>query len=695
MSKKKSSLGGKFFKFLFMVILGFIVGIAITYFTNKQINFEGNPEAIKELVTNSISLAGAGVGALIGLVVMLNGKESDSSGGSNTGTTESGDEMKQYYSSRFVTIQELKKDKRFMYTLYTDLKNIKRDGIPLRAQRIGNNTHINMYKPIHTIVIGTTGSGKTTRIVDPTIQILSETKSHPSLVISDPKGELYNHNVVKLKKCGYDVQVVDLREPDKSSRWNPIERAYDNYQRAHNLVREIKIWKHTNPNNFPKLLKVPNVSYGDEWYEFDGVAYPDKTLLKSDLDALKEKLINSAQEDVSDIAATLCPIVGNDPSWPRGAQGLIKAIMLAMLEDSLIPELNMTKDKFNFYNLYKIASRRDTETNDNIVTLRNYFVGRDKTSECVDLANTVVTNAASTSKGYLGHVTGSLSMFSDTGICYLTSGTDIDFSHFADKPSALFIKVPDEKDTRHAIANIFITQLYKMLIERANENAKQGGEIELPRNVYFILDEFGNLPKIEKLKSFITAGRSRKIFLMLVIQDYTQLASIYGEQDASTIRNNCNIQIFIGTKDAKTREEFSKNAGNIALTMKNVSKTSSKDNTSTNTSSQTVQRQLITPDELDHLDNQNGEVIINCYGEFSIKSYFTPTYMNNQYLMSRPKAEYSPSKYLDKDKIFYDIQIRNNIILNNQPQQPNNMNGIGGGFGGFGGGSSDPFGGRR
>jgi len=185
-----------------MVILGFIVGVAITYFTNKQLNFEGNPDAIVELLTNSISLAGAGVGALIGLVVMLNGKESDSSGGSNTGTTESGDEMKQYYSSRFVTIQELKKDKRFMYTLYTDLKNIKRDGIPLRAQRIGNNTHINMYKPIHTLIIGTTGSGKTEGYVNPSIQILTSCGSKPSLIISDPKGELYNKNARKCQDEG-------------------------------------------------------------------------------------------------------------------------------------------------------------------------------------------------------------------------------------------------------------------------------------------------------------------------------------------------------------------------------------------------------------------------------------------------------------------------------------------------------------
>ena len=123
-----------------------------------------------------------------------------------------------------------------MFNTYSNLKNQNADGIPIRAEYVNHKTEVNMVKPIHTIVIGTTGSGKTTMLVDPTIQILSETKSKPSLVISDPKGELYAHNAEKLRACGYDVQVVDLREPDKSTRWNPIERAYNAYQRAHNLT---------------------------------------------------------------------------------------------------------------------------------------------------------------------------------------------------------------------------------------------------------------------------------------------------------------------------------------------------------------------------------------------------------------------------------------------------------------------------
>ena len=665
----------KFLSFVIMCLLLFAVGVAggyaITCFLIKgNQSFIWNPEY---LTSTSTLLVGGGLvlAYLFFKFTRLDVDKNGTSGGSaqkNLVVDDQGRKVEQFYSTKWVSLQDLRTNPKYMFNTYSNLKNQNKDGIVIRAEHIKGKTEINMVKPIHTIVIGTTGSGKTTMLVDPTIQILSETKSKPSLVISDPKGELYMHNAEKLRACGYDVQVVDLREPDKSTRWNPIERAYDAYQRAHNLAAEVK--KHQGNPKSLNLLTIPNNNYSGIWYEFDGVAYESLDVLKKDMAAMKDKLINIAMEDILDMAEALCPIVGQDPSWPRGAQGFIRAIMLAMLEDSLIPELGMTKEKFNFYNVYKIAGIRDAG-NDNFVTLRNYFSGRPKTSPTGDLANTVVNNAGSTAKGYMGHVTGSLNLFADSGVCYLTSGTDINFQQFSDKPSALFIIIPDEKNTRHAIANIYISQLYKILIERANERAKQtGGEPELARNVYFLLDEFGNLPKFEKMKSFITAGRSRKIFLMLVLQDYTQLASIYGEQDAATIKNNCNIHIFIGTKDAKTREDFSKNCGNIQINITTKNKSSSANTldptqgqTSTSVSSQIQQRPLISPDELDHLPPN--QVVVNMFGDFAVKSTFTPSYKNPQYNFKREPVMYKPSRYLDKEAVFYDVVERNNLILKN------------------------------
>lgn len=652
-----------FIKFLLIVVVGAVAGYILTALLENH-GFSGgfdskNLFSTTTIITVIVCIAGYGIYALNKL-----GKSDGGSGSSSSrfGKTSSGESKEAYFSARLITKEELRKNKDFHFCYFNDLPKIKFDGIPLRAERVGNKTEINMQKPIHTLVIGTTGSGKTTMLVDPTIQILGNTGNHPSMVISDPKGELYAHECQKLRNWGYDVQCINLRQPSESSRVNPIEPAFLSFQRAHNLVKEVKVFK--GPLD-KKFTKVAGATYGEEWYVFEDVAYPDKQSLKRQLLTKKQELINSANEDIQDIALTLSPTTGNDPIWSSGARDFIRAIMMAMLEDSLNPELGMTKEKFNLYNVSKIAGYRDVG-DDSMRTLKDYFAGRDEMSECVKLANTVIATAKATAQGIMTHVSQAMNLF-DQGIGALTSATDLDFSQFSDRPTALFIIIPDETNTRNALANIYITQLYKALIAKANENKK---EITLPRHVYFLLDEFGNLPKIEKMKNFITAGRSRGIFLMLVVQDYTQLYSVYGEQDAATIKNNCNIHIYIGTKDQKTREEFSKNIGEVTLEMKNTSSSKSKSpsqdgksssSTNTSTSTNLVNVPLISANELDHL--KHDEVVINSYGFYSIRSTFVRTYENPDYKFVDMPVEHIIPTPFDEAGLYYDIKKRNSIVL--------------------------------
>lgn len=659
MDKKKFSWK----KVLLMAVLGYVLGGVLAYFTSGSSTTELD---IVKLLTAPITLVGAGVGLLLGLVSQLSRSMNDKSF-SNVGNktqTKDGQKAEQYFNSRFVTESELKSEKKFKFHLWQDLKRCTSEGIVIRAELKNRQLMVNMYKPIHTLVIGTTGSGKTQGFVIPTIQILSETAAKPGMVISDPKGELYLRNKKKLEDSGYTVRVVDLREPNLSDRWNPLDRAFEKFNRAHNLLKEVKVYKDVSPSKVAGLQTIKGSTYYNEWYEFEGIAYPSKEALNNDLKSIKDTLLSEAYEDVQDIAVQLCPPTGQDPQWAQGAQDFIRAVMLAMLEDSLYPELGLTKDKFIFYNLYKICMFRDADPDAPVRTLQNYFKGRPKTSECVDLANGIINNAPSTMKGYMGHVATALNLFSDLGISYLTSGTDIDFDKFTDVPTALFIIIPDERDTRYPLANIYITQLYKILMDKASKNKPA---LELDRTVYFILDEFGNLPKIEKIKPFITAGRSRRLFLMLIVQDYNQLTSRYGENDAQTIKNNCNIQIFVGTKDIKTREEFSKNCGNRTLIQTNMNETRSSDlkaGKQTSTSEQVLSAPLIHPEELDHL--KEGEVIVNLFKEFSVRSTFTFAHKNPYYNLQAPEQEYRPGHSLDKEKVVYDIEERNKKIFKDE-----------------------------
>ena len=667
----------KFAKIVLTILIVALAGAVVGFLVQcLLINPIRSIEFSAENVLSLPTLIGAGLTVAVYGIMKLNklsssGNSSGKSHSSRQGTTATGEKKDAYFSARLVTKEELKTNKEYHFCHFDNLKNVKFDGIPLRAERVGNHTEINMQKPIHTLVIGTTGSGKTTMFVDPTIQILAQCGTKPSMVMSDPKGELYAHNAQYLRNLGYDVQCINLREPNQSSRVNPIEPAFDNFQRAHNLIKEVKVFQGKfDPKQFEPVV---GATYGNEWYVFEDVAYPDKATLKLSLETRKQELINSAYEDIQDIGMALSPTSGQDPVWSNGARDFIRGIMMAMLEDSLNPELGLTKEKFTLYNVSKIAGLRDIG-DDNMKTLKEYFSGRPDTSEAVKLANTVVATAASTAKGFLSHVSQAMNMF-DQSIGALTSSTDLDFSNFADKPTALFIIIPDERDTRHGLANIYITQLYKALIERANRDKVN---ITLPRHVYFLLDEFGNLPKIQKMKSFITAGRSRGIFLALVVQDYTQLNSVYGEQDAATIKNNCNIHIYIGTKDQKTREEFSKNIGEITLEMENVSsntstssqpqggdsiKSSTSKSNSTNTSTNLVNVPLISPNELDHL--KPFEVVINSYGHYSMRTTFTPTYKNPDYKFIPPPPGRVITKPFDEIGTYYDIKKRNQIILKN------------------------------
>ena len=133
-------------------------------------------------------------------------------------------------------------------------------------------------------------------------------------------------------------------------------------------------------------------------------------------------------------------------------------------------------------------------------------MGRPKLSKSVGLSRQVLSAADTTLASYMSIAFDKLSMFNDEGLCSLTSETDIDPQQFAAEPTALFLKIPDEKDTRHALAAVFVLCIYKALIKVASARE----DLSLPRNVYFILDEFGNMPKIDKFDKMITVGRSRK-----------------------------------------------------------------------------------------------------------------------------------------------------------------------------------------
>lgn len=641
---------------LIAIILIVLVALIVGNATREEFAFD------IQIITNSTTLIILGVGlALLGLYYLSKlFKSSDGAKASGEGTTKSGDKLSQYYDARFIKESELNTLSKFMPYTWNTIKSAKKDGIVIRSSVSGGKLHINMYDPIHTMIIGTTGSGKTQTYINPSIRILSQIGTKPCMVITDPKGEIYNDNSIQLKEAGYRLIVLDLRYPYASTRWNPMDNAYVQYHRAAQLIKEIKIHRGDTPTAYNLKLADDPKNYGEEWYEFNRSAYSKKEQIRSDLDAKAQELRDNAENELREVASSIVPIESKtDSSWERGAQDFLYGIMLAMLEDSMDPSLGMTREKFNFYNLAKIATFKDDDPDNPFGTVRNYCAYRDKFSKVPSLTSTAINNAPNTTRSYMGVLMSRISIFQDAGICYATSYNDMNFDDFTDKPTVLFIKVPDEKESRHCIATMCVSQLYKKLVEKASETEK----LRLNRNVYFLLDEFANLPKIDKMDSLITVGRSRGIFFSLVVQSYSQLESKYGKEVAETIRGNCNIQIFIGTEDQKTREEFSKMCGEVSIETETTSTSKSEGEHGGNSKTkqaQRVTRPLIYPYELGQLEKF--EVIVKIFKEHPIRTKMTPFYATPQFDKRKAKEEYAPSKPLNEQAIYYDIRERNRKV---------------------------------
>lgn len=571
-------------------------------------------------------------------------------------------------NSRWMTQDERKK--LFPSHKFSELGEVKKDGIPVMAKLTAKDKDmdVSFNSPCHTLVIGSTGSGKTTTFVSPMIQILGASAAGSSMVITDPKGELFSMHSKFLQERGYDVKVVDLRDTYSSYRWNPLDMVWDNYEKYRKAPRSAFARK-GDPSTSGLQLMQPLEAFeeGKQWYEFDGKGYADYDRLVSAIKVYKKKIYDEVYEDLNDLVSVLIPVENEkDPMWEKGARSITLAVLLAMLEDSEDERLGMTKEKFNFFNMTKILQNSSKD----YIELRNYFAGRSVLSKAYSLSKQVCDAAEQTRASYMSIVYEKLTLFNDAGICALTSASDFSSEQLAEKPTALFLKIPDEKDTRHNLAAIFILNIYKTLIKVASATE----ELTLPRNVYFIMDEFGNMPKIEKFDKFITVGRSRKIWFTMIVQSYAQLNNVYGETVADIVKGNCGIKMFIGSNDMNTCKEYSELCGNI--TVVTSSSSGSIHSTDVNISSQTQVRPLIYPSELQRLNHPGdiGHSIIVTFGNYPLKTYFSPSFKVPLYKIGKMDTGELDERFFDENAIVYKATDRNEIVLgkdNNKTKDSN------------------------
>ena len=531
--------------------------------------------------------------------------------------------------TEWLTTKKLRKLKEFTVTTWDKVAE-KDDEIVIGAEKKGKAVEIISTSALHALIVGTTGSGKTTGFVDQNIAILGRSKGKPSMIIADPKKELYEKHAKQLESEGYKISMLDLREPYSSARWNPMQVLI----RRIRQVRELQFNMKQDGNKYLACGEVFQ-SHGDA---------------RTRVQELKDEIFENAM----DLVYTLCPIQNKDqPTWEEGARNLIFGLVLAFCEDVISGK--MDEKQLQLFNVYHNITKYCSE---DTTALKKYLLeGREEFSKVRGLVNTVLITSDKTLTSYLSEVNSYIQQLSDDGILSMTSENDIDIANMDESPNALFVIVPDERFTRHRFVTLFLTQTYKELVEKANTNLrkKDTDTAILKRRAYFILDEFGNLPKMENIEGMVTVGRSRGIRYLFVLQSFSQLNAKYGKDIGDIIKTNCNVKIFIGSDDPDTRREFSELCGQKKV--KNFSVNTSAENPASSNTGASNQP-LITIGMLERLNgNEKGDAIVSVRGYEPIWSRFTPSYELKEVYFAAGKADISKreARLFDKSEYVFDI----------------------------------------
>ena len=389
----------------------------------------------------------------------------------------------------------------------------EKSGIPLYRE---NGTVYMDIETIHSLVIGTTRSGKGQTFVLPMIRHIGMSKAKHSMVINDPKGELVEYSYKMLKEQGYEVVVLNLRDTQLSNLWNPLQIIIDEY-------RDRRDNKNGN-SDLSRCIK------------------------------LCQALANVFTHNEK-----------SDPIWPESAQSLFVAMLLYMLEQGYD---NGHLENVSLYSLYQMFVEFGTESEAQVKKGANKYINAlDELFRSLPIGNPA-RSAYATSNFAEGDMRASifstlasnLRLFgSDVGVSKITSGNQINFKGLInpDKPMAIFMVVPDNETSRYVLASLFINQCYDELVEYASKEPAQ----KLKQRVHFILDEFGNMVHIPDMDTKITVAAGRNILFNMFIQDFNQLDTKYGDT-AKTIRSNCGNLIYINSLDKDTNEYFSAVLGN-------------------------------------------------------------------------------------------------------------------------------------
>ena len=234
--------------------------------------------------------------------------------------------------------------------------------------------------------------------------------------------------------------------------------------------------------------------------------------------------------------------------------------------------------------------------------------------------------AGKTAKSILVSVGVRLAPFNINDISNLVSDDTLELELLGDRKTALFIIIPDSDITLNFISAVMYQQLFDLLFYRA-DHAYKGA---LPYNVTFMLDEFANIGQIPNLEIYVSTMRSRKISVNIILQNLTQLKTIY-KNSWETITGNCDSLLFLGGKEQSTLKYLSEMIGKTTIDYRAISETKGT-NGSYSVSNQVIARDLITADEISLIKPDECILSIRGIKPFLSKKYDIEKHKNYRFL---------------------------------------------------------------
>lgn len=412
---------------------------------------------------------------------------------------------------------------------------------------------------VHALMIGAAGVGKTAYWLYPCIEYACA--SGMSFLSTDTKGDVMRNYGGVAKEYGYNVSVIDLRNPTKS-----------------------------NGNN---LLNLVN-KYMDLYKEYPNqLAYKAKAEKYAKI--ISKTIILSGAESAS---------FGQNAYFYDAAEGILTATILLVAEFcepqkrhivsvfKIIQELLAPSEKRNKNQFQELMALLPNDHK------AKWFAGAALNASDQSMAS-VMSTALSRLNAFLDSELEQI-------LCF---DTEIDAEKFCSEKSAIFIVMPEEAPTTFFMISLIIQQLYREILAVADE---EGGKLK--NRCIFFCDEFGTLPKIQDAEMIFSASRSRRLQIVPIIQSFSQLDKNYGKEGEEIIVDNTQLTIFGGfAPNSPSAEVLSKALGTRTVLTGSVNKGKNDPSESL----QMTERPLMSADELKAMPK--GQFVVMKTGAYPMK----------------------------------------------------------------------------